>query len=252
MHARLHHHRLPGPAPGGGLPARGAADLVLRGAAHLGEAEGGDRGRHRGRAGRRQRKQATRVGARRRACRRCGSSRPARRSPTSSRAEYAKADELVLSKIRDAARARPGRVGERRRGAHAARGDRVLPRDRHPAGRAVGHVRDLRLRRLQPARAGSRSARSGRPAPGAEIKLADDGEVLIRGPIVMPGYRNQPDKTARGDRRRRLAAHRRHRRVRRGRLPEDRRPQEGADHQRGAARTCRRPTSRPRSRPRAR
>jgi long-subunit acyl-CoA synthetase (AMP-forming) len=36
----------------------------------------------------------------------------------------------------------------------------------------------------------------GPPAPGIEIKLAQDGEVLIRGGIVMKGYRNQPDKTA--------------------------------------------------------
>ena len=35
----------------------------------------------------------------------------------------------------------------------------------------------------------------GPPAPDAEIKLADDGEVLIRGPFVMTGYRNDPDKT---------------------------------------------------------
>ena len=35
----------------------------------------------------------------------------------------------------------------------------------------------------------------GPPAPGAEIRLADDGEVLIRGPFIMAGYRNQPDKT---------------------------------------------------------
>ncbi len=36
----------------------------------------------------------------------------------------------------------------------------------------------------------------GPPSPGAEIKLAEDGEVLIRGRIIMDGYRNQPDKTA--------------------------------------------------------
>jgi long-subunit acyl-CoA synthetase (AMP-forming) len=36
----------------------------------------------------------------------------------------------------------------------------------------------------------------GPPAPGIEIKLAEDGEVLLRGGVVMKGYRNQPDKTA--------------------------------------------------------
>ena len=36
----------------------------------------------------------------------------------------------------------------------------------------------------------------GPPAPGVEIKLDSDGEVLIRSEVVMLGYRNLPDKTA--------------------------------------------------------
>jgi long-chain acyl-CoA synthetase len=36
----------------------------------------------------------------------------------------------------------------------------------------------------------------GQVTPGMELKLGDDGEVLIRGPQIMPGYRNLPDKTA--------------------------------------------------------
>jgi long-subunit acyl-CoA synthetase (AMP-forming) len=36
----------------------------------------------------------------------------------------------------------------------------------------------------------------GIPAPGIEVKLAGDGELLLRGANVMVGYRNLPDKTA--------------------------------------------------------
>jgi long-subunit acyl-CoA synthetase (AMP-forming) len=36
----------------------------------------------------------------------------------------------------------------------------------------------------------------GPPVPGIEIQLAEDGEVMVKGDSVMPGYRNQPEKTA--------------------------------------------------------
>jgi O-succinylbenzoic acid--CoA ligase len=37
---------------------------------------------------------------------------------------------------------------------------------------------------------------NGDPVPGAEVKLSADAEVLVRGPMVMRGYRNAPQETA--------------------------------------------------------
>ncbi|WP_109509737.1 AMP-dependent synthetase/ligase [Nocardioides speluncae] len=36
----------------------------------------------------------------------------------------------------------------------------------------------------------------GLPFPGSEVKIAEDGEVLLRGPHIMEGYHNKPDQTA--------------------------------------------------------
>jgi long-chain acyl-CoA synthetase len=36
----------------------------------------------------------------------------------------------------------------------------------------------------------------GRPYPGMEVRIAEDGEILVRGPLTTPGYLNRPDLTA--------------------------------------------------------
>ena len=40
----------------------------------------------------------------------------------------------------------------------------------------------------------------GMAAPGVEIKIADNGEVLVRGPMLLKEYYKRPDATAGVDR----------------------------------------------------
>ncbi|MEB3031853.1 fatty acid--CoA ligase FadD11 [Mycolicibacter sp. MYC340] len=49
---------------------------------------------------------------------------------------------------------------------------------------SVSHPRDAKLGTV------------GRLLPGMEYRIAPDGEFLTRGPLVMKGYRNDPEKTA--------------------------------------------------------
>lgn len=110
-------------------------------------------------------------------------------------AEWARADELVLSKLRE----RLG-FGELR---WAVAGAAPIPKETLAffAGigipiaevwgmselscvAAVSHPRDARLGSV------------GKLLPGLEGKIADDGEFLVRGPLVMKGYRKEPAKTA--------------------------------------------------------
>lgn len=110
-------------------------------------------------------------------------------------AEWAQADELVLSKLRE-------KLGlDQLR--WAVSGAAPIPREtlaffigigipiaevwgmsELSCVASVSHPREARLGSV------------GRLLPGLESKIAEDGEYLVRGPLVMRGYRKEPEKTA--------------------------------------------------------
>ena len=108
--------------------------------------------------------------------------------------EHAKADELVLSKIR----ARLGLDQIESVNVGAAPTPREVIEFFHaigvPLAELWGMSETTGYGAVNP-RDKIKIGTVGPAAPGAEIKLADDGEVLMRGPMVTSGYRNQPEKT---------------------------------------------------------
>jgi long-chain acyl-CoA synthetase len=115
--------------------------------------------------------------------------------PDDAAAEWAQADELVLSKLRE-------KLGlDQLR--WAVSGAAPIPRETLAFFSGIGvpiaevwgmselscvasvsHPREARLGSV------------GKLLPGLESKIADDGEYLVRGPLVMKGYRQEPAKTA--------------------------------------------------------
>jgi long-chain acyl-CoA synthetase len=109
-------------------------------------------------------------------------------------AEHAKADELVLSKIRE----RLGLDQVESVNVGAAPTPREVIEFFHAIGIALAELWGMSETTgygtcNPPDRI--KIGTVGPASPGAEIKLGEDGEVLIRGPFIMTGYRNQPEKT---------------------------------------------------------
>jgi long-chain acyl-CoA synthetase len=111
------------------------------------------------------------------------------------REEHEKADVLVLSKIRE------------RIGLDQARSVNVGAAPTPPEVIEFFHALGIELAELWGMSETCGAGTCNRPgqvkigtvgpaAPGVEIRLADDGEVLIKSGVVMRGYRNQPEKTA--------------------------------------------------------
>ena len=108
--------------------------------------------------------------------------------------EHAKADELVLSKIR----ARLGLDAVESVNVGAAPTPREVIEFFHAIGIPLAELWGMSETTgygtcNPPERI--KIGTVGPASPGAEIRLADDGEVLVRGPFLMTGYRNQPEKT---------------------------------------------------------
>jgi len=104
------------------------------------------------------------------------------------------ADKLVFEKLRNA-------VGGRIR--RMVSGGAALPADIALVfvGAGVSVLQGYGLTETSPVIAActldhNRIGSVGRPIPGIELKIAEDGEILTRGPHVFQGYFNKPEETA--------------------------------------------------------
>jgi len=118
------------------------------------------------------------------------------RPPFALRARHALADRLVLGKVRAA-------LGGRLRGTFC--GGAPLPLHVHEFFQALGMpIQEaygltetspvLTLNGYQPGTCKLGSV--GRALPSCELKVAEDGELLARGPNITRGYWNKPERTA--------------------------------------------------------
>ncbi|HTA98140.1 MAG TPA: long-chain fatty acid--CoA ligase [Solirubrobacteraceae bacterium] len=110
-------------------------------------------------------------------------------------AEHVRADELVLSKLRE----RLGLAEAKMVYAGAAPTPTDVLEFFHAIGLSICEVwgmSELTCVGTCNPHERPKIGTVGLPLPGLEVRIADDGELLCRGPILMRGYRSDPDRTA--------------------------------------------------------
>jgi len=110
-------------------------------------------------------------------------------------AAYEKADEMVLSKFR----AKLGMDKLEYVAVAAAPTPLVVLEFFHAIGVPVAELwgmSEVLLSTSNPPNGVNKLGTVGVPLPNVQVRLADDGEILVKGPNVMIGYRKDPERTA--------------------------------------------------------